>query len=317
MNSISAGDQIREGPDGQSLAGFLGLFSIALGAAEMMAPRSMARLIGLEDTPDTESRLRAFGAREIGSGIAILMQPQSSVPVWSRVAGDALDLAVLGANLGPDNPDRDRTMAAAAAVLGVTALDVICAQRLDQQARRVPFEEQHGIVASHVVTVNRPIEQVWGFWRRFENHPQFMRHLVSVETLDQGRSRWRATGPAGVPLQWEAEITDEQEHERLSWRSIPGSMLQHRGTVHFRPAPGARGTDIHIEIEYRPPAGSLGRGVGWLFGQNPEQQLHEDLRRFKQLLETGEIAQSDGPALWRAAQPSKRRHSTTFAGAHE
>jgi uncharacterized membrane protein len=103
---------------------------------------------------------------------------------------------------------------------------------------------------------------------------------------------------------WEAEIVDERENELIAWRSIEGSDVRNSGTVRFKRAPGARGTEIQVHLDYQPPAGTLGRGVAWLFGEAPEQQIREDLRRFKQLMETGEIPLSDGPGLWRPARPS-------------
>ncbi len=151
--------------------------------------------------------------------------------------------------------------------------------------------------------MNRPVEQVYAFWRRLENLPGFMRHLESVEQLDDRHSRWRAKGPAGTSVSWDAEIVEERENEALSWCSLEGSRVRNRGTVAFGHAPGARGTELRVTMEYAPPAGSIGRGLAWLFGEEPSQQIHEDLHRFKQLLETGEISRSDGPSLRRPARP--------------
>ncbi len=105
-------------------------------------------------------------------------------------------------------------------------------------------------------------------------------------------------------MQWEAEILQEVENEWIAWRSVAGSDVQNSGSVRFRRAPGARGTELRVQLEYVPPAGALGRGVAWLFGDEPEQQIREDLHRFKQLMETGEVTLSDGPGMWRAARPA-------------
>ena len=305
-------------PLAHQIALSLGVFSIGLGMAELFAPRAIARLAGINESPHTASIIRAFGAREIGAGVAVLTQPGRAMPLWSRAAGDALDLAYLGAALQDERADQRRTAAATAAVLGVTMLDVLCAQRLGRGGERgdaSPDERQRNVHVQRSVTVNRPVEQVFAFWRRLENLPRFMHHLHSVQTLDATRSHWQAKGPAGVPFAWDAEIVEERDQESIAWRSLPGSRLENRGTVRFQPAPGARGTEVHVELEYRPPAGTFGRTVGWLFGRNPEQQLREDLRRFKQLLETGEIPLSDGPGLWRAAQPpAKPERLKTLAG---
>lgn len=281
----------------------LGWFSIGLGVAELTAPHGLARLIGLPPESRTTSLLRTYGAREVGTGLAILAQPRQSAWLWSRVGGDLLDLASLGAGARVRGADGARLAAAAGAVAGVTALDVLCAMRLDRAAD-AGFDRAEPFHSERVTTINRPIEQVYAYWRNVENFPRFMRNLSSVEVLDSRRSRWRASGPAGVAVEWEAEIVDDVENELIAWRSVEGAVVENRGTVHFRRAPGARGTEVRVRLEYTLPAGALGRSVAWLFGKDPDQQVHEDLRRFKQILETGEVPLSDGPGLWRPAQPA-------------
>ena len=151
--------------------------------------------------------------------------------------------------------------------------------------------------------VNAPIETVYRYWRNFENFPRFMRHLESVRALDDRRSRWEAKGPAGTRVQWDAEIVQEVEHAWIAWRSLPGSEVENHGSVRFARAPGARGTELRVQLEYLPPAGALGWSVARIFGEEPDRQIREDLRRFKQLMEAGEIASSEAPDLWRPAQP--------------
>jgi uncharacterized membrane protein len=299
-----------------ALAQVLGWFSIALGAAEVVAPAAMSRLIGIREDDQTTTLVRAMGAREIGHGIAILTGPGSAGPVWSRVAGDAVDLAFLGSRYSADYVDQRRLMMAGAAVLGVTALDVITARRLgDGSSAGYMPEERAESTVTKAVTINKPIEQVFAFWQQLENLPRFMRYLESVERLDGGRSRWRAKGPGGVPVQWEAETLSERENEIISWRSVPGSTIQTSGTVRFERAPGARGTEVHVEMQFQPPAGPLGKTVAWITGRDPSRQLHEDLMRFKQLLETGEIALSEGMGLWRPGRPARRPEKIrTLAG---
>jgi uncharacterized membrane protein len=283
----------------------LGWFSLALGVAEVVAPRGVARLIGARPTDATESTLRAFGVREIASGIAILREPDRARWLWSRVGGDAVDLSFLGGAMASDDADRGRLIAATAAVAGVTVLDILAARALnrdDGEPRRATMSPR-SVRVEQVTTINKPIEQVYGFWRNFGNLPRFMRHLVSVEQLDGRRSRWRAKAPAGMTVEWEAEIVQERENEWIAWRSLENSTVENSGSVRFSRAPGARGTELRVQLQYSPPAGALGRGVAWLFGEEPNQQVAEDLHRFKQLMETGEIPISDGPGLWRAAQP--------------
>ena len=293
-------------PRAEQLAVGLGWFSIGLGLAELTAPDAVARLIGLRDHSNTRSLLRAYGAREIGNGIAILMQPDNPAWLWSRVGGDVLDLASLASAARQDGADPPRIVAASAAVMGVAALDVICAEQLSAGGRSSEqrlAKRGDAVQVAHVTTVSRPVEDVYQFWKNFENFPRFMRHLESVEVTGDRRSRWCATGPAGTRVEWDAETVRDDENEWIAWRSLEGSDVQNSGSVRFVRAPGARGTEVRVQLQYTPPAGSLGRRIAWLFGEEPDQQVHEDLHRFKQLMETGEIPLSEGPGLWRAAQP--------------
>jgi uncharacterized membrane protein len=287
----------------EQLAVGLGWFSVGLGLAELLAPRSVARAIGMPDA--SGAVLQTLGAGKIANGVAILAQPDNPAWLWSRVGGGGIDLAYLSSGLLDDRVDTGTRGIAMAAVLGVAALDAICARQLSG----VPAGERDhvgddGVVRiERVTTINKPVHEVYQFWRRFENFPRFMRHLESVEKLDERRSRWRATAPAGQTVEWEAELLEDRPDEWIAWKSVPGSQIHNSGSVRFSPAPGARGTEVRVQLQYSPPAGSLGRGIAWLFGQEPDQQIHYDLHRFKQLMETGEIPLSDGPALWRAAQP--------------
>ena len=163
----------------------------------------------------------------------------------------------------------------------------------------------NSVRVERVTTINKPVHEVYEFWREFQNFPRFMRHLESVEVLDGRRSRWRAKAPAGRTVEWEAEMLEEREDEWIAWRSLPGSQIQNSGSVRFSPAPGARGTEVRVQLQYSPPAGRIGRSLAWMFGEEPEQQIHDDLHRFKQLMETGEIPLSDGPSLRRPAQPAR------------
>ena len=163
----------------------------------------------------------------------------------------------------------------------------------------------NSVRVERVTTINKPVHEVYEFWREFQNFPRFMRHLESVEVLDGRRSRWRAKAPAGRTVEWEAEMLEEREDEWIAWRSLPGSQIQNSGSVRFSSAPGARGTEVRVQLQYSPPAGRIGRSLAWMFGEEPEQQIHDDLHRFKQLMETGEIPLSDGPSLRRPAQPAR------------
>lgn len=149
-------------------------------------------------------------------------------------------------------------------------------------------------------TVNKPIGEVYNFWRNFENLPRFMRHLRSVHTTGEKTSHWETHTPPRMSIGWDTEITDERGDDYILWRSLPGSAIEHRGSIQFRTAPFAGGTEIVVSLDYRPPAGRVGASFARLFGANPEQHVREDLRRFKQLIEAGEIPTTEG-------QPSGRR----------
>jgi uncharacterized membrane protein len=294
----------------EQLAIGLGWFSIGLGLAELTMPGSLARLIGIREDGTTTSTLRALGAREIGHGVAILSDPSSAPRVWARVGGDAIDMGFLAAAMGAEGSDRTRLGLATASILGVGIADLVCAMRLGGRSRERKWTAGRGVRIERVTTVNRSIEDVYAFWRNFENFPQFMRHLERVRMTGPRRSHWQAKAPAGTTVEWEAETLEERENEWIAWRSVEGSQIQNSGSVRFQRAPGARGTEVRVQLQYTPPAGRLGRAVARMFGEEPGQQIHEDLHRFKQLMETGEIPLSDGQGLWRAAQPSSDPEQT-------
>jgi uncharacterized membrane protein len=146
-----------------------------------------------------------------------------------------------------------------------------------------------GIKVEQAVTINRPREEIYGFWRNFENLPRFMDHLEAVQVLDEQRSHWIAKGPAGTRVEWDAEIHNEIPNELIAWRSLPGSEVDHAGSVHFSPVHND-GTEVRVILRYDPPAGKVGAAVARLFGEEPSHQVAEDLRRFKQVMEAGELA---------------------------
>jgi uncharacterized membrane protein len=289
------------GSSGEGLATFLGWFSIGLGLAEVFAPRQLSKLIGLNE--DHTLLLRAMGLREITSGIGILSTTRPTGWVWSRVAGDALDLSLLGAALASDDSDKGRVWAATGAVAGVTALDVICAEQL-----RSGLSDRATVVEA--VTIDRPADELYRFWHNFENLPRFMNNLESVRVTGERRSHWVAKGPAGTPVEWDAEILEDRPNELISWRSLEGSEVENSGTVRFKPAPGNRGTEVQVELEYNPPGGLLGAGVAKIFGSAPEQLIKGDLSRFKQLMETGEVVHSDA-SIHRGLHPAQPPEDNT------
>ncbi|HWH06629.1 MAG TPA: SRPBCC family protein [Gaiellaceae bacterium] len=269
----------------------LGGFSLALGAAQLTAPRAVARLVGADPEGRTPTLMRLMGAREVAAGAGILARPRPAGWLWARVAGDALDLLLLDAAVVRASRSRPRLFAAMGLVAGAAAADVVEATRLSRVAAHETAEG--AIHVRKAVTVNRSAEEAYGFWRDLGNLPRFMAHLESVQETPEGLTRWRASGPFGS-VEWDAEIVEDRHGELLSWRTLPGADVDSSGSVGFVATPGGRSTEVVVELEYRPPAGGIGAAIAKLAGEDPPTQLADDLRRFKQVLETGEIARSDG-----------------------
>jgi uncharacterized membrane protein len=153
---------------------------------------------------------------------------------------------------------------------------------------------QAGTQVEESVTINRPIEELYRFWRNLENLPQFMPHLVSVERVTDTLSRWRARGPGGRVVEWNAEIINEVPNKVIGWRSIEGSDVVSAGSVNFEDAGPGRGTHVRVRMQYSPPGGKVGAAAARLLGRDAATEIREDLRRFKQLVETGEVPTTHG-----------------------
>lgn len=271
----------RFAPDDRQLGQILGVVSIGLGLAELLAPRAVGRAVGVGDHP---AILRMVGVREIVTGLGILSERAPGAWAWARVAGDAIDLALLGAATSSPDADPRRIAAATAGVLGVAALDVYSSQRLTASQTTAP-----AISVTQTVSINASPAELYGFWRNVENLPLFMEHLESVSEVNDRVSHWVAKAPAGTSIEWDAEIVDDQPERRIGWRTLPGSQVTHEGMVSFEPATAGRGTIVRVEMLYVPPAGKAGMWIARLFGEEPALQVADDLRHLKQLLETGEI----------------------------
>jgi uncharacterized membrane protein len=152
---------------------------------------------------------------------------------------------------------------------------------------------EKGVRMEKVVTINRPPEQVYEFWRNFENLPKFMKHLVSVQVTGDNTTHWKAQGPAGVTIEWDAETVEDRPGEQISWQSVGEADVPNQGRVEFKAAPGGRGTEVKVSIDYLPPGGAAGKAAAKLVNSISAQQLEEDLKRLKQLLESGEIATAE------------------------
>jgi uncharacterized membrane protein len=156
------------------------------------------------------------------------------------------------------------------------------------------------IKVEKTVTINKPADELYRYWHNFENLPTFMKHLKSVNVYNEKRSHWIANAPLGNSVEWDADILEDRQNEFISWASVEGADVDNSGFVRFKKAPGDRGTEVKVVLEYNPPGGALGATVAKLFGEEPEQQIGDELRRFKMLMETGEIATTEG-------QPSGRK----------
>jgi uncharacterized membrane protein len=170
-----------------------------------------------------------------------------------------------------------------------------------RSARNVSVPAERGIKLEKSITINREPSELYQFWRNFENLPRFMNHLESVTVTGEGRSHWVAKAPAGTSVEWDAETYNERENELIAWRTLEGADVASAGSVHFEQAPGGHGTIVRVSLKYDPPGGSIGAAIARLFGENPEQQIDEDLRRFKQLMETGEATATEGQPSGRSA----------------
>jgi len=174
--------------------------------------------------------------------------------------------------------------------------------------QRSPFGKSafSGIVnVKKSVTINKSPAELYEFWKNFENLPRFMKHLESVSVMDDQRSHWVAKSPVGDSVEWDAEITSEAPNEHIGWKSVEGSDIANSGMVQFRPTVN-RGTEVSVDLSYEAPGGKLGSWIAWALGEEPSSQVTEDLRRFKRLMETGEIITVKGQTSGREEMPKAR-----------
>lgn len=163
----------------------------------------------------------------------------------------------------------------------------------------VSVPADRGIKVEKSIIINRSPDELYQYWRRFENLPRIMNHLESVQTTGGNRSHWVAKAPAGSTVEWDAEVYNEKEGELIAWRSLEGADVDSAGSVHFTPAPEGQGTQVRVVLKYDPPAGVIGATVAKLFGEEPSQQIEDDLERFKQMMEGGG---AEGQSSGRSAQ---------------
>lgn len=283
----------------------LGWFSVALGTAELFAPGAVARVIGV-DEEENRGLLRAYGVRELIAGVAIITRPKPTYWMWNRVLGDCIDLASLYRAMRSPNNNRVKLAAATVAVLGVTALDIACSVHLTSEDKPSTGHDAGSFMLaetvdgtqllSAVITVNKPVDEVYAFWKDPANYPQFMSALDSVQITGEGRSHWKVEAPIGLTVEWDAQVVNDVKNELIAWESVDGDVAN-TGSVRFKQAAGNRGTEVELQTQFKPKAGPVGAKIAKLFSTVPKTQLSNDLRRFKQLIEIGEVVKSDATAV--------------------
>ncbi|SMP78496.1 SRPBCC family protein [Noviherbaspirillum suwonense] len=286
-----------EAPAGDGLSPLqvgAGMVILGLGIAQLLAPRQVTRSTGVHAHPGV---VRASGALSIASAASILTRGAPQSLGLARLASIALELTLLGSSVShaARRGRGSRLALAGAGVAAAAMLDMGAAVK--QGARQTMGErttESGALVVEKCITINKSPDDCYRFWRNFDRFPEFMQHLEAVEKITDTRSHWKARAPIGANVEWDAEISADQPGELLSWHSVDGADVDNGGTVRFEPAPGGRGTIVRVEMQYKPPGGKAGALVAKLFGENPSQQMDGDLRRFKQLIETGEITTTEG-----------------------
>lgn len=281
------------------IAAGLGLFVLGLGITKLLAPRTVSNSSGVHAD---DALVRASGALNLASGINLLNGGKPAPLGLARLGCVAMEATLIGrAAASAKSSDRRRRIGISAAVIGAAAaFDLIAA--IQQGSRQGMGEHRTASGALSIercITVNKSPEECYKFWRNFDNFPHFMQHLESVQSTSATRSHWKAKAPMGKTVEWDAEVTVDQPGELLAWHSVEGADVDNAGTVRFEPAPGGRGTIVRVDMQYSPPGGRAGALIAKLFGEEPALQVDDDLRHFKQLIETGEIpttvGQSAGP----------------------
>ncbi|MFC4637506.1 SRPBCC family protein [Deinococcus hohokamensis] len=219
------------------------------------------------------------------------LSPQNASPV-ERVAVGALGVGLIVLSLGRRS-EGGAVMAAGGALLLAGAA---MGRGVGDAMVGIHRTKDDAIAVEKAITIGVPAEQLYAFWRDFTNLPRFMDHLEDVQVEDPAgkKSHWVAKAPLGSLVEWDAELTEELPGRRLAWRSLEGSQIWTEGQVEFRPAPGNRGTEVHVALKYRPPGGTMGATVARLMGEEPAVQIAEDLRRLKRQLEVGHEPTNEG-----------------------
>jgi len=162
----------------------------------------------------------------------------------------------------------------------------------NDEGRMTAVPAQYGLRYEKSLVINRSAHDLFDFWRDLENLPRIMPHLTSVKDTGGRRSHWVATGPLGVEVEWDAEVYREDTGRFIAWRSLPGGDIDTAGSVHFEEHGAGRGTEVRVSLKYNPPLGKLGANLAWLLGRGVEQEIDDDLRRFRQMMESGSLSRT-------------------------
>jgi uncharacterized membrane protein len=293
MTLASNGTQIK-------LSQGLGFFSIGLGLAELIAPHYLSRAIGVTERHSV--LMRAMGVREISNGLAVLAEPEESRWMWGRVAGDALDLGLLGlALISAPRRERIRVMGAIASVAGVTVLDLLCARHNEHNSYRTSLRklsDGRGIRVQKSLLMNAPAAEIYSFCRELNNLPRIIPGISSVHHSDKGNLRFVTDGLLRKDATWDFTFIEERPNELISWRLLGDTPFENAGSIRFIELPGKCGTIVRVEMLLNPIPGRLGESMVSISNQ-PAFHLSEALRRLKALVETGEIPTTIGQSSGR------------------
>ena len=297
----------------------LGWMSLGLGVAQLATPGTVRRISGVDDSPTSRAVVPLVGTRELVHAAGLLTSRRKSFWAWTRVVGDAMELTSLGMAIAHrGGRRRQRLVGVTGAVVGITVVDLLTAVQATRAKEIGSVLSVRGsrkggsMELTAATTIRKPAPEVYAFWRDLENLPTFMAHLEEVRVTGDRTSHWSAAAPFGKDVGWDAEIVEEAPGEKIAWRSSGDADVPNAGSVRFVPAPDGVSTEVYVVLVYEIPGGAVGKAVAKYFGEEPHQQLDDDLRRLKQVLETGEVVRSDG-APWgnrarkefpqRAAQP--------------
>jgi len=288
---------------GVRVAQALGWLSVGLGLTQIIAPRLVERMIGVNRGSGLLMRL--VGLRELANGLGLLGNRRAAAWTGARSLGDAIDLGLLAAAALVPGNDRGKLAKTALVVLGAGALDVWVTDQLDgDDARQAQVARVTHVGKS--VTIDASPHELYDYWRELSNLPRFLEHLRSVTAIDATRSRWVADGPQNTSVRWEAEIVEDKPGRLIAWQSTTGPF-ESRGSVRFLTAPGGRGTEVVVDMHYDLMGGMAGKLVALVSGRAPGLEIGLGLHRLKQIFEIGEPMRSDAsihPGLHCAQPPT-------------